>query len=49
MVVTSCATCTFMLKRNAPSSVEVANLATAMAQLSETPFTAPATISDEDA
>ena len=41
MVVTSCATCTFMLKRNAPPSVEVANLATAMAQLSETPFTAP--------
>lgn len=41
MVVTSCATCTFMLKRNAPPSVEVANLATAMAQLSETPFTPP--------
>jgi Fe-S oxidoreductase len=41
MVVTSCATCTFMLKRNAPPSVEVANLATAMARLSETPFTAP--------
>ena len=41
MVVTSCATCAFMLKRNAPPSVEVANLATAMAQLSETPFTAP--------
>lgn len=41
MVVTSCATCTFMLKRNAPPSVEVANLATAMAQLSETPFAAP--------
>ena len=31
MVVTSCATCAFMLKRNAPASVEVANLATAMA------------------
>ncbi|HEY5921636.1 MAG TPA: (Fe-S)-binding protein [Kofleriaceae bacterium] len=41
MVVTSCATCTFMLKRNAPPSVEVVNLATAMAQLSETPFTPP--------
>jgi Fe-S oxidoreductase len=41
MVVTSCATCTFMLKRNAPPSVEVANLATAMAKLSETPFTSP--------
>ena len=31
MVVTSCATCAFMLRRNAPASVEVANLATAMA------------------
>ncbi|HTL34418.1 MAG TPA: (Fe-S)-binding protein [Kofleriaceae bacterium] len=41
MVVTSCATCTHMLKRNAPPSVEVANLATAMAVLSETPFTPP--------
>jgi dimethylglycine catabolism B len=41
MVVTSCATCAFMLKRNAPASVEVANLATAMATLSETPFTPP--------
>ncbi len=41
MVVTSCATCAFMLKRNAPASVEVADLATAMAVLSETPFTAP--------
>jgi dimethylglycine catabolism B len=41
LVVTSCATCTFMLKRNAPPSVEVANLATAMAQLSETSYTPP--------
>jgi dimethylglycine catabolism B len=41
LVVTSCATCTFMLKRNAPPTVEVANLATAMAQLSETPYTPP--------
>jgi len=49
MVVTSCATCAFMLKRNAPPSVEVANLATAMAQLSGTPFTPPATGSDDDA
>jgi Fe-S oxidoreductase len=40
-VVTSCATCAFMLKRNAPASVEVMNLATAMAQLSETAFTPP--------
>jgi Fe-S oxidoreductase len=49
MVVTSCATCAFMLKRNAPPSVEVANLATAMAQLSETPFTPPPTGADDDA
>jgi Fe-S oxidoreductase len=49
MVVTSCATCAFMLKRNAPPSVEVANLATAMAMLSETPFTPPpaSTLDDE--
>ncbi|HEY0476139.1 MAG TPA: (Fe-S)-binding protein [Kofleriaceae bacterium] len=49
MVVTSCATCTFMLKRNAPPSVEVANLATAMAQLSETPFALPEAATDDDA
>jgi Fe-S oxidoreductase len=48
MVVTSCATCTFMLKRNAPASVEVANLATAMAQLSEIPYTPPASPPDDD-
>ncbi len=42
MVVTSCATCAFMLRRNAPPSVEVSDLATAMANLSETPFTGPA-------
>ena len=42
MVVTSCATCAFMLRRNAPPSVEVSDLATAMATLSETRFTAPA-------
>ncbi|MEO6774038.1 MAG: (Fe-S)-binding protein [Kofleriaceae bacterium] len=48
MVVTSCATCTFMLKRNAPASVEVANLATAMALLSETPFTPPAPSGGEE-
>ena len=41
MVVTSCATCAFMLGRNAPPSVEVVNLATAIAKLSETPFTVP--------
>ncbi len=48
MVVTSCATCTFMLRRNAPPSVEVVNLATAMAQLSETPFTPPASPLDDE-
>ncbi len=48
MVVTSCATCTFMLKRNAPPSVEVANLATAMAQLSETPYSVPTGRGAED-
>ncbi len=48
LVVTSCATCAFMLSRNAPPSVEVANLATAIAQLSETPFTAPAAAPDDD-
>jgi Fe-S oxidoreductase len=49
MVVTSCATCAFMLKRNAPASVEVVDLATAMAVLSETAFTPPASSElDED-
>jgi fumarate reductase (CoM/CoB) subunit B len=46
-VVTSCATCAFMLQRNAPPSVEVANLGTAIARLSETAFAAPVTASDE--
>jgi fumarate reductase (CoM/CoB) subunit B len=36
-VVTSCGTCAFMLRRNAPASVEVADLPTAIAQLTETP------------
>ena len=48
MVVTSCATCTFMLQRNAPPSVEVLNLASAMAKLSETAFTAPTSRPDAD-
>lgn len=42
MVVTSCATCTFMLKRNAPDAVEVADLSTAVAQLTGTPYQPPA-------
>ncbi|MCX5742325.1 MAG: (Fe-S)-binding protein [Proteobacteria bacterium] len=50
MVVTSCATCTHMLSRNAPPSVEVANLATAMAKLSNTDFVVPVTsVVDDDA
>jgi Fe-S oxidoreductase len=49
MVVTSCATCAFMLKRNAPPSVEVSDLATALAELSQTPFVAPAQPPDDDA
>jgi Fe-S oxidoreductase len=49
LVVTSCATCAFMLSRNAPPSVEVANLPTAMAVLSETPFTPPASPPDDEA
>ncbi|HUJ57390.1 MAG TPA: (Fe-S)-binding protein [Kofleriaceae bacterium] len=48
MVVTSCATCAFMLRRNAPPAVEVRNLATAMALLSETPYTPPAPPSDDE-
>ncbi len=51
MVVTSCATCTHMLARNAPPSVTVANLATAIAQLSDTRYIAPvatSTASDDD-
>jgi Fe-S oxidoreductase len=49
MVVTSCATCAFMLKRNAPPSVEVADLATAIAKLSETSYasTAPSATDDD--
>ncbi len=48
LVVTSCATCAFMLKRNAPASVEVADLATAMAKLSGTAYAAPAAIATDD-
>ena len=41
LVVTSCATCTFMLKRNAPAAVEVADLSTAVAQLTDTAYQPP--------
>ncbi|MCA9678313.1 MAG: (Fe-S)-binding protein [Kofleriaceae bacterium] len=47
MVVTSCATCTFMLRRNAPAGVEVADLPTAVAELTGTPFMLPALADDE--
>jgi fumarate reductase (CoM/CoB) subunit B len=46
-VVTSCATCTFMLRRNAPAGVEVQDLPTALATLTGTAFTPPAQTADE--
>ncbi len=46
-VVTSCATCTFMLRRNAPTGVEVQDLATAVAQLTDTHVVAPTTPADD--
>lgn len=46
-VVTACGTCTFMLRRNAPASVEVADLATAVATLTDTAYTPPAVDADE--
>jgi dimethylglycine catabolism B len=46
-VVTSCGTCAFMLRRNAPDGVDVSDLATAVATLTETPFTPPAVPADE--
>jgi Fe-S oxidoreductase len=53
LVVTSCGTCTFMLKRNAPSAVDVADLPTAVAALTDTPFEAPPSVGgghdDDDA
>jgi hypothetical protein len=36
-----------MLKRNAPAGVEVADLPTAVAQLTDTPFTPPAPLAEE--
>ncbi len=46
-VVTSCGTCAFMLRRNAPAGVDVADLPTALANLTETHVEPPATIADE--
>lgn len=48
LVVTSCGTCAFMLRRNAPASVEVADLPTAIAMLTDTAVTAPATVAHDD-
>lgn len=47
VVATSCGTCTLMLRRNAPEGVEVADLATAIARATDTPFDAPAVPDDE--
>ena len=47
LVVTSCGTCTFMLKRNAPPSVEVSDLPTAVAMLTDTAYETPRTVTDE--
>jgi Fe-S oxidoreductase len=40
-VVTSCGTCAFMLRRNTPASVEVADLPTAITTLAEIPVEPP--------
>jgi fumarate reductase (CoM/CoB) subunit B len=48
LVVTSCATCSFMLRRNAPSNVEVADLPTAVAQLAEIAVPEPFVGIDDD-
>jgi dimethylglycine catabolism B len=45
-VVTSCGTCAFMLRRNTPASVEVADLPTAIATLTEIPVE-PLRVSDD--
>lgn len=47
-VVTACGTCSFMLKRNAPASVDVVDLPTAVAQLGGVAFTEPALPIDDD-
>ena len=46
-VATACGTCALMLRRNAPDGVEVTDLATAVAKLTDTPFTPPAAPADE--
>ena len=48
LVVTSCGTCAFMLRRNAPASVEVADLPTAIAMLSDTAVNAPAGVAHDE-
>ena len=47
IVATACGTCALMLRRNAPDGVEVSDLATAVANLTDTPFTPPAAPADE--
>ncbi|MBP6628073.1 MAG: (Fe-S)-binding protein [Kofleriaceae bacterium] len=48
LVVTSCGTCTFMLKRNAPPGVEVADLPTAVARLAGTEVDVPQVADEEE-
>jgi len=47
LIVTSCGTCAFMLKRNAPAAVEVADLPAAVAALTDTPYAPPSTVPDD--
>jgi dimethylglycine catabolism B len=47
-VVTACATCAFMLRRNAPASVEVMDLATAVATLCNIDYQEPTVIAQHD-
>ncbi|MEZ4399728.1 MAG: (Fe-S)-binding protein [Kofleriaceae bacterium] len=46
-VATACGTCALMLRRNAPEGVEVRDLATLVAELTDTAFTPPADPGDE--
>jgi dimethylglycine catabolism B len=48
MVVTSCGTCAFMLKRNAPAAVEVADLPGALAALTDITYDLPPTVPESD-
>jgi dimethylglycine catabolism B len=48
VVVTACSTCAFMLKRNAPASVEVMDLPTAVATLCDIEWNQPVIVSQAD-